>query len=371
MQYDRYTKEDLEKVLAKTESDLIMNSGVPYYDIAAFNAVFQKTCNDHWLMWFDKEGVLNFGTFRPSDKMVHNNVRIDNLREECEKRNIYLCRWLYQRLVMIFDDTIVCIIAEWDPAEKKEIGRLDSVLTRKSLDYVKKMLDFLVQGKPDFTKSCGIALSGNYGINVRMSPITEDYSIDVEKNYNDDLPYEEILKHMNEKAQGLFLFYGRPGSGKTTLIKHLITVVDKPFIYMDPSLLKSTSDTHLIDFLDSYKDSVLILEDCERLIKSRENGSGNGNLGTLLNLTDGIIGNLVKVKFICTFNCPEEEIDKALLRKGRLKVKYEFKELCLEKTQALLPSATKPMTLADIYNANETNDFSKKEKAKIGFDNPY
>ena len=42
-----------------------------------------------------------------------------------------------------------------------------------------------------------------------------------------------------------------------------------------------------------------------------------------------------KFKILCTFNADVAKIDKALLRKGRLKIDYEFKELTPAKTAAL------------------------------------
>ena len=65
---------------------------------------------------------------------------------------------------------------------------------------------------------------------------------------------------------------------------------------------------------------------------------------------------------------------KALLRKGRLKVKYEFKELCKEKVKALADKLgieipeIKPMPLCEIYNYQENNgNKSDKPIRKVGF----
>ncbi len=93
----------------------------------------------------------------------------------------------------------------------------------------------------------------------------------------------------------------------------------------------------------------------------RENGA---SLETILNLSDGILGNTLKTKFICTFNTNLRNIDKALLRKGRLRMRYEFKKLSIEKTKRLVEGATKEMTLAEIYNQE---DNGIKDKEKIGF----
>ena len=88
----------------------------------------------------------------------------------------------------------------------------------------------------------------------------------------------------------------------------------------------------------------------------------------LLNITDGVIADVLGIKLICTFNTSLAKIDKALLRKGRLSLKYEFKKLTKDKVANILGhSVDKDMSLAEIYNIEEENDFSKKIQKKIGF----
>ena len=191
------------------------------------------------------------------------------------------------------------------------------------------------------------------------------FDIDLDTNYNDDIPYDDILKLIKSPKNELILLDGKPGTGKTSLIKNLMGKTEKPFLYIDSSLLAGLESSKFIDFLLDYRNSVVVLEDCEKILSHRE--EGNPFMGTLLNLTDGIIGETVKAKFICSFNCPEHKIDKALLRKGRLSLKYTFNELSLEKTKNLMPEATKPLTLAEIYHKDQTNVVGEPVKRKIGF----
>ena len=193
--------------------------------------------------------------------------------------------------------------------------------------------------------------------------------VDLDKNYNDDLPYDRIKELLSSNSSELILFNGKPGTGKTTLIKKLMSdVTDKTFIYVNTSFLININTTTFIDFLLSRKNCVVVLEDCEKILLERE--QGNPFMEVLLNLTDGIIGDTVKPKFICSFNCSENKIDKALLRLGRLSLKYTFNELSLEKTRRIIPEATKALTLADIYNYDETNMVGACScSSRIGFIN--
>ena len=97
-------------------------------------------------------------------------------------------------------------------------------------------------------------------------------------------------------------------------------------------------------------------------------------MSALLNLSDGILGDSLNLKFICTFNAQLRNIDDAVLRKGRLKLKYEFKALTPEKTQILakklgkeIPEG-KSLPLCEIYNYGEDNGAKETTtKRPIGF----
>ena len=125
-------------------------------------------------------------------------------------------------------------------------------------------------------------------------------------------------------------------------------------------------------YLSKLKDSVLIIEDCEALIKDRDTSQFSQNISDLLQITDGLIGDGLNIKIICTFNTNVTNIDKALLRKGRIKLRYEFKELTEDKAKALyaklnIPYNPKERVLCDIFNQEPTGAETTVKRNKIGF----
>lgn len=192
--------------------------------------------------------------------------------------------------------------------------------------------------------------------------------IDVKNTYNDDIPLKAFEDFIKNESSGLALLYGEPGTGKTTFIKYLMQEYDdQSFCILDSNLLYNITAHSLLDVFVRNKDMIYILEDCEKLLVSRENET-NPIIATFLNMSDGILASLIKCKFICTFNTNLENIDDAIKRKGRMKLKYEFKKLSPNKVKQLTgKDVSDGMTIADVVFISKDNDFSVKHSKKIGF----
>ena len=135
----------------------------------------------------------------------------------------------------------------------------------------------------------------------------------------------------------LIILRGEKGTGKTSLIRHLISSVPKNYILVTNAVAEHLASPEFISFMLDHKDSVFILEDCEQILMKRVDGFGaNGAIANILNMSDGLMSDIFNVKFICTFNAGIDKIDPALLRKGRCFANYEFKPLNVNKTKALL-----------------------------------
>jgi SpoVK/Ycf46/Vps4 family AAA+-type ATPase len=276
--------------------------------------------------------------------------------------------------------------------EKKIVGRIETSPAESYLEYthggeeeVGKLTEIFLRHfrKPDLPPNNVYTVAYENGYFLNKLP-TKDFSgLDVAKNYNDDLvkesnKIENFIK--SDDSSGLLILHGEKGTGKSTYIRHLIsTNPEKKFVYVPSSMVSILGQPNFSTFLMTLQNHVIILEDCEDAIKDRKSNGTPAAVSLLLNLTDGLLSDGLGLKFICTFNDDVKNIDTALLRKGRLVSKYEFKLLTADKANALLeelylegyengdysiyPNTTSPMSLANIYNFYE--DSYEKERKKI------
>lgn len=316
--------------------------------------------------------------------LVDTSIKDSKIAEECKLESLY--NYMYKEFSLIdtvkniqnyvFFENMAYVFTDYgliqifgNLSEGKHVSKIRNIKVwidnEENKNEVEEFIKHNLVEIPSDNKQKNLIIctNGSYGFKESALEV-KPFDCDIQKNYNDDIPYDKITELIKTEDEQLILLHGEPGTGKTSIIKKLIR--DNPkieFIYFDFNLLTSFSDSKIFDFLIEHKQQVFIIEDCEKLFIDRNNG--NSFLNSMLNLTDGIIGEAFGVKFICTFNCPVNKIDKAVLREGRLSLIYEFKKLSLEKTKELLPTATEPMTLAEIYNTDDNGN--KNKDKKIGF----
>ncbi|MFK7933597.1 MAG: AAA family ATPase [Saprospiraceae bacterium] len=228
---------------------------------------------------------------------------------------------------------------------------------------------FGLNKKPTFN-----VLSGGRGGFYTEEVRTEQIKIDISLLYNDDFVevHANVNKAIETDSSGLVLFHGKPGTGKTTYIKSLICKYPAAnFIFIQNEFVNNLLSPDFISFMLKQRNAILIIEDAEKVITSRDNSGDQSVVSTILQLTDGLFSDYLNIKVICTFNTHLSKIDAALLRKGRMIAMYEFKALTLEKTNAILTEtgskiATEPLSVAEIFNRNKT-DYRKVKENGIGF----
>lgn len=226
-------------------------------------------------------------------------------------------------------------------------------------------------------KSKMYLLSSSYGdLTFTGMPIPE-MNMDLALNYGEEFQdfHNTLVKSVNEKNSGLYLFYGKPGTGKSSYIKHLLTgEITRKIAYIPVSLIDRLTHPDMMPLLMENKDIVLVLEDAEKALLSREVSDNATIVSTILNLTDGFIGQALNITIIATFNTEKDKIDEALLRKGRLRMIHEFKKLNVDSCRKIAEKLgieaseiNEEMTLAEIYNYTSETGYKPPEQRRVGF----
>jgi SpoVK/Ycf46/Vps4 family AAA+-type ATPase len=220
-------------------------------------------------------------------------------------------------------------------------------------------------------------LSSEYGDLAFTALPVPTADMDLALNYGDSFLdiHTKLVDNLNNTTSGLYLFYGAPGTGKSSYIKYLLSAgIDRKIAYIPVGLIDKLTHPDMLPLLMNNKNIILVLEDAEKALLSREISQDSSIVSTILNLTDGFIGQAINISIVATFNTAKDKIDEALLRKGRLRMSHEFKKLPVANCKKIASSLgvnpehiTEDMSLAEIYNYEEDANYKAPEERRVGF----
>jgi hypothetical protein len=220
------------------------------------------------------------------------------------------------------------------------------------------------------------------GIDTESVPLQDRNKLDETKM---DLFYGEGFSEKNEafidflqtQRSGLTIFEGPPGTGKTSYIRHLIGQLHKThrFYFIPPASTSILTNPEFIRFWSRQSTSyskhrfVCVLEDADGALMTRDLDNRR-EVGAILNITDGLLADFLKLQIICSINCSHTEIDPALIRPGRLNTHMVFDRMPSWRAQRIAGDSglelplQKDYSLAEIFNTQATVLLNKP---RIGF----
>jgi hypothetical protein len=184
-----------------------------------------------------------------------------------------------------------------------------------------------------------------------------------------------------DRAGGLTILDGPPGTGKTSLITQMIRRLEKTHIFysLPASQDGALSSPELVPFWQKQnarhgdRVKVIVMEDAERLLWQR-NGDNREAVSSLLNIADGLIGRMLRLHIVCSVNARMEDLDPAVLRPGRLMNHRRFDALSRENAERVARSrgckfvtddSRESYSLAEVLNPG--SDEPAVVKPSIGF----
>lgn len=269
------------------------------------------------------------------------------------------------------DEEIVTKTISWSTLYFNNMNMDDKL--QSEIDYIKEEIA-KCYSVPETAGFFYTIASDSRGFKLEACIINKNFTIDLGLNYGEEFTpkYNKIFKTLKDKSKGIVLLYGTPGTGKSSFLRYLITMLceHKTIIYVPSYMMFSISNPEFTSFIKNNKRCILILEDAESVMQERDGSSNDQAVSNILNLTDGLLNDSLKIQIIATFNTMKDKIDQAFLRSGRLIEEHEFLALSAEQANKVAVSIGKEpvfkdsATLAQIYDEFDANNV-KKEKTKI------
>jgi hypothetical protein len=265
-----------------------------------------------------------------------------------------------------YDETLhlsdIIILLPSDASGMNDENRVEDTIN----ECIERSMVEVMEDKPKISM---VQVTGNGAFTLQSHPAKDDFEIDdldIQYGFGFEKFHDDLMDRFRNENQGLVLFHGIPGTGKTYYIRHLLremAISKKIVIYMPPNMVDYLVEPAFMTFLSQTvtaysaqgKFCVLLIEDAEPLLASRNTTGRIQGVTNLLNMTDGLLNDMLKLQIICTFNVDLKELDAALLRPGRLIARKEFKALgeieanLLAQSLGIKYNFKSPATLSEIY----------------------
>ena len=194
---------------------------------------------------------------------------------------------------------------------------------------------------------------------------------DIQQNYDEATVAKarDVVEKMKRLKSGVVILHGPPGTGKTYLIRALLSEVSKEreAVICTPASSFLEEASGLVTAMSTSRRTVVVLEDIGDLLCIDAASRHMDARSNLLNISEGILSALSDSIIILSFNEDVNKIDPAIRRPGRCIAEISTKALTAEHASMLLGrEVTKSMLLSEVFAERNSNEMVTTTK-ELGF----
>ena len=154
-----------------------------------------------------------------------------------------------------------------------------------------------------------------------------------------------------------YLFSGKPGTGKTQIIRTIISATKgiATVLFCKGGELPLQE---IFDFCSFFKPCLLIIDDVDFIAGDRYLNQNNSNLSTFMQILDGILPNNV---FILASTNDKKLVDEAASRPGRFDMILDIGEIEPDNYLSLIKRETNDESILSFINEEILNEFRNKK----------
>lgn len=241
-----------------------------------------------------------------------------------------------------------------------------------NIDYLYNIIDnlepFLVDDYLELDNESNLNLLNVSNSNLTIEKIDFEelefkkfYSKSTNKNINN------LIKSIKNSKNGLSIFYGEKGTGKTNSIKNISKSIKNDIFFIPNNILDQTIlNSEFISFLKKYDNSILVIDDFELVLDNYSRY--DSVINNIIQMVDSLISEVINVNIILIFNTDNQSEIEELIECNNILGFIKFDYLSADESNQLseyLGKKTKYKNnskLSDIIRSKNT-DYKKR----VGF----